>query len=99
MVAIYTLCAWIAWTPASGDPEGHYFYEDSLPPIVAFDNQMEVCRVDYDVPHTYFVTGFNGDLEGPESDRLTVVWPMPEPTGLMGLLWGWVFLGWMKRFR
>lgn len=69
------------WTPGN-NADGHYFYEDDLPPIVAMEPEMEVCRVDWDVPHTYQVSGFNGTngSEGPISDLLTVVWAVPEPS-------------------
>lgn len=81
MIAIWTMCAWIAWTPASGDPAGHYFYEDALPAIVALTPEMEVCRVNWDTPHVYSVAGFTADGVGPESDDLTVIWPSgPSPT-------------------
>ena len=109
MIAIYTLCAWIAWTPAwdsilEEDVEFHYFYEDSLPGIVAWNNQMEVCRVDYDVPHTYSVAGFVTDAEGelhigPESEDLTVIWPVPEPSGTMMLMAGILGLYFLGRRR
>lgn len=96
-VEILTMCAFIAWTPASGDPEGHYFYEDDLFPIVAFNEQEEVCQPngEWDVEHTYVVAGFNVDGIGPPSDPLTVVWPsepVPEPDGVWMLLAGWVLL-------
>ena len=103
MIAIYTLCAWIAWTPAE-NAEAHYFYEDGLPGIVAWDNEMDVCRVDYDVPHTYSVAGFVEDAEGelhigPESDSLTVVWPVPEPSQNAMLFAGTVTVGALARRR
>ena len=100
-VALYALCAIIAWTPAwditlEQDVELHYFYEDDLPGIVAWNNEIEVCRVEYDRIHTYSVAGFVEDVEGsirigPESDDLTVVWPsepVPEPSGLLMVLAG-----------
>jgi hypothetical protein len=102
-VALYALCAIIAWTPAwditlEQDVELHFFYEDDLPGITAWNNEMEVCRVEYDRIHTYSVAGFVNDpndpgqvLIGPESDDLTVVWPsdpIPEPSGLLMLLAG-----------
>lgn len=74
MTLLYTLCAWIAWTPAD-NAEAHYFYEDNLPAIVAFEPEMEVCRVDWNTPHTYNVAGFTANGIGPESDSLTVIWP------------------------
>lgn len=91
IVEILTACAWIAWAPASGEPAGHYFYEDSLPAIVAFTPEMEVCRVEYDVPVVYSVAGFTANGVGPESDDLTVVWPsepVPEPRGALGFVVG-----------
>lgn len=104
MVAIWTLCAWIAWTPAwDFDAEApavaHYFYEDDLPAIVAFVPEMEVCRIAYDVPVTYVVQGFNANGVGPMSDSLTVVWPIPEPTGGAMLCAGITLLAWLKRLR
>lgn len=84
---ILTMCAWVAWSPASGDPTAHYFYEDDLFPVIVFNEQEEVCRVDWDVEHTYVVSGFNAQGEGPLSDSLTVVWPsepVPEPHGALG---------------
>lgn len=109
MVAIYTLCAFIAWTPAwdfnlERDAEFHYFYEDALPGIVAWNSQQEVCRVDYDVPHTYSVAGFITDAEGelhigPESEDLTVVWPVPEPEAWMMLLAGWIAIHGLLHWR
>ncbi|KKM16672.1 hypothetical protein LCGC14_1683530 [marine sediment metagenome] len=102
MIAIWTLCAWVAWTPAwnltlERDTEFHYFYEDDLPGIVAWNSQQEVCRADYDVPHTYSVAGFvtdsKGELRiGPESDDLTVIWPVPEPGQTVTLLAGALLL-------
>ncbi len=106
IVELLTACAWIAWTPASGEPAGHYFYEDALPAIVAFEPEMEVCRVDWDVVHTYSVAGFTADGVGPESDDLRVVWPsepIPEPDGVLMLLAGWVLITglfyWKQRAR
>lgn len=105
-VEILTMCAFIAWTPASGDPEGHYFYEDDLLPIVAFNEQQEVCQPngEWDVEHTYVVSGFNAQGEGPLSDSLTVVWPsepVPEPDAWMVLLTGTVLINglWFWRNR
>ncbi len=97
IVEILTMCAWVMWTPASGEPEAHYFYEDNLFPIIAFDNQEEVCQPngEWDIPHTYVVSGFNAQGEGPLSDSLTVVWPsepVPEPDGVWMLLAGWVLM-------
>ncbi len=111
MIAIYTLCAFIAWTPAwditlEQDVELHYFYEDDRPGITAWNNEMEVCRVDYDVPHTYSVAGYVSDPEnegqlliGPESDDLTVVWPteVPEPDTALLLLAGMFALLYLER--
>ncbi len=104
MIAIYTLCAWIAWTPAwdlelGRDVDTHYFYEDSLPAIVAWNNEMEVCRVDYNVPHTYSVAGFTTSGIGVTSDTLTVVWPVPEPSQNVMLFAGTVMLAALTRRR
>jgi hypothetical protein len=111
VIPILTLCAFIAWTPAwdfidEAPAEFHYFYEDALPGIVAWNSEQEVCRVDYDVPHTYsvagFVTGPEGELLiGPESEDLTVIWPVPEPNAAWMLLAGWVLINglWFWRRR
>jgi hypothetical protein len=104
VVAIWTLCAWIAWTPAwdftaSTPADVHYFYEDGLPPIVAFTPEMEVCRVDYDAPHAYAVSGFNAEGEGPLSDYLVVIWPseVPEPGGVLPLALGGLLIAGLRR--
>jgi hypothetical protein len=109
VIPILTLCAFIAWTPAwdfidEAPAEFHYFYEDALPGVVAWNSEMEVCRVDYDVPHTYSVAGFvtspEGELLiGPESDDLTVIWPVPEPEGWMVVLAGSLLICWMMIWR
>jgi hypothetical protein len=114
MVAIYTMCAWIAWAPAwdftlEQDVEAHYFYEDALPGVVAFFPEIEVCQPEgeWDVPHIYSVAGFVDDGEGglligPESDDLTVIWPsepVPEPSGTMMLMAGIVALAFLSRRR
>jgi hypothetical protein len=96
MTCIWTLCAWIAWTPSEG-ALGHRFWEDDLPPIIAFDEQMEVCRVDWDVPHVYRVSGFDDENEGVLSDPLTVIWPLPEPGVNQMLLSGVTLLAWLRR--
>jgi hypothetical protein len=97
MVPLFCLCCMIAWTPAwdielERDVDMHYFYEDDLFPIVAWNNQQEVCQPngEWDVPHTYSVAGFTANGIGPVSDSLTVVWPIPEPDGVLMLLAGWV---------
>jgi hypothetical protein len=117
MIAIYTLCAWIAWTPAwdftlEQDVEAHYFYEDSLPGIVAWNNEIHRCRPEedgFDRAITYSVAGFVSDPEnegqlliGPESDDLTVIWPsepVPEPEAWMMLLAGWVAIHGLLHYR
>jgi hypothetical protein len=85
--------------------ELHYFYEDDLPGIVAWNAEQEVCRVAYDTPVTYSVAGFittpEGELViGPESDDLVVVWPVPEPEAWQMLLGGYLllmFLFWRRQ--
>jgi hypothetical protein len=112
MIAIYTFCALIAWTPAwdftlEQDVELHYFYEDDALGITARNSEMEVCRVDYDTPHTYSVAGYVTDADGqlaigPESDDLTVVWPsepVPEPKAWMMLLAGWIAIHGLLHWR
>jgi hypothetical protein len=109
VIPIFTLCAFIAWTPAwdfidEAPAEFHYFYEDALPGVVAWNSEQEVCRVDYDVPHVYsvagFVTGPEGELLiGPESEDLTVIWPVPEPEGWMVVLAGSLLICWMMIWR
>ncbi len=109
MVAIWTLCAWIAWTPAwdstlEQEVVLHFFYEDELPRIIAPLPEMEVCRIAYDVPVTYSVAGVVPDGEGlmrigPQSNSLTVIWPIPEPTGGAMLCAGITLLAWLKRLR
>lgn len=106
IVAILSACAFIAWTPASGEPEAHYFYEDGLFPIIAFNEQQEVCQPngEWDIPHVYRVSGFNVEGEGPLSDSLTVVWPsepVPEPSMWLMLWVGYAaILGlWMWKYR
>jgi hypothetical protein len=75
VITLLTACAWIAWEPAT-NAEAHYFWEDNLPAIVAFEPEMEVCRPngEWGVPHTYWVQGFHANGVGPMSDSLTVVW-------------------------
>ncbi len=106
IVEILTACAFIAWTPASGEPAGHYFYEDGLFPVIAFNEQQEVCQPngEWDIEHTYVVSGFNAEGEGPLSDSLTVVWPsepVPEPRGALGFCVGAaaVWLLYSRRLR
>jgi hypothetical protein len=104
VIPIYALCAFIAWTP-SWDPIAeapvpvHYFYEDALPPILAWNSEMEVCRVDYDVPHTYYVEGFNANGVSAPSETLTVVWPVPEPDAMAVLILGAWMVFWLSVFR
>jgi hypothetical protein len=79
VITLLTACAWIAWAPAD-NAEAHYFWEDNLPAIVAFEPEMEVCRVDWK-PHTYWVQGFHANGVGPMSDSLTVVWEKKKRRG------------------
>ncbi len=115
MIALYTLCAWLAWTPAwdfelEAPVELHFFYEDDLPRIVADNNEMEVCRPEedgFDREITYSVAGVVPDGEGmmrigPMSDDLTVVWPsepVPEPSGVAVFLAGALTLFYLGRRR
>lgn len=111
IVEILTACAWVAWTPAwdfvlEQDVPAHYFYEDALPGVVAFNPEIEVCQPpgEYDVVYTYSVAGFTGNGIGPESDDLTVVWPsepVPEPHGALGFVVGVaaVWLLYSRRLR
>ena len=98
------MCAWIMWTPASGEPEAHNFYEDNLPAIVAFNEHEEVCQPngEWDVEHVYRVSGFNAEGEGPLSDSLTVVWPsepVPEPDGTLMLAMGFLLIVMLRFLR
>jgi hypothetical protein len=85
----------------------HYFYEDDLPPVLAWNSQIEVCQPngEWDTPHTYTVQGFNANGAGPMSDSLTVIWPsepVPEPEPWQLFLGGYLllmFLFWRRQHR
>jgi hypothetical protein len=93
------------WTPAwdyvlEAPVPIHYFYEDGLPPVLAWNNEMEVCQPngEWEVPHYYAVSGFNDIGEGPLSDYLVVYW-VPEPEGWMVVLAGSLLICWMMIWR
>ena len=110
MIAIWTMCAVIAWTPAwnfelDSEVRAHALYEDNLPPLVLRDPEADICRQQYDVPVTYRVAGIHASQGvtwiGPKSGTLTVIWPsaVPEPTGRAMLFAGITLLAWLDRLR
>ncbi len=111
MLAIWKICAVIAWTPAwnfNTDTEvlAHYLYEDNLPAIVLWEPEADICRQQYDVAVTYSVAGLHssqGQLHiGPESGDLVVVWPsepIPEPSGIAMFLAGALAIFYVGRRR
>ena len=92
MTAIYTLCAWLAWLPGLNATE-YDVYEDYIYATTVYSEDLEICRVDYDVPVTFYVVGTDGmDNYSEDSGVLTVVWPIPEPSGNLMLVCGVLFL-------
>ncbi len=73
ITTLMVACAIVAWESGEG-AVAHYFHEDGLEAIVAFDPEMGVCRVEYGVTHIYIVQGFTANGVGPMSDTLTVEW-------------------------
>jgi hypothetical protein len=87
ITAIYTICAWLAWLPGLNATE-YDIFEDLIYSGTVYSEDLEICRVDYDVPVTFYVVGSDGlDFSEP-SETLTVVWPIPEPNGPLMLAFG-----------
>ncbi len=73
MIALYAICAWIAWAPAD-NAISYDVYKDMIFAFNTPDTQFEACKVDYLTPITYYVVGANADEVGEPSDTLTIQW-------------------------